>query len=71
MLFLAVLPTNPYYKLASQVLKKMLDLTLVREQNGPYGYQNLICLWLGLETCEAHYLLLLGEAERSREGKRG
>lgn len=47
----------------------MLDLPLVREQNGPFGYQNLICSWLGLETCDAHYLLLLvgGRKEQGRE----
>lgn len=51
----------------------MLDLPLVKEQKGPFGYQNLISFWLRLEKHDAHHLFLLEEIESYRgreEGKR-
>ena len=45
----------------------MLDLPLVKEQNSPFGYQNLICFWLSLEKHNAHHLFLLEAAESCRQ----
>lgn len=47
----------------------MLDSPLAREQSSPFGYQNLICLDLSLEKCDALPLLLL--AEGGKEQGRG
>lgn len=49
----------------------MLHLPLVREQNGPSGYQHLICGWVWRHVMPTICSCCWQEAERSRGGEDG